>query len=244
MLSTKRWRKKRKIFIGSFFAISLIMAIIFFHKDILISIPYFNITNVKILGDANIDENKILKALDLKGGVSIFKIDLAKLKEKLLLSEPWIKTVSLARKLPSELVVQIESKETIAIANIDGNLFYLDEEGIPIDKFRTKYNNNFFIVSNTENSFKEVMDLGYQIEQLSQKGVLKKIKLSEIIQEDAEIFKLILENQKTQIYISKDRFNTKLMYLDNILMDMEKRKEKAKIIYAILANFRFVVKGL
>ena len=239
--TTKGWH--RISYYGFGFLI-LFGILVVFRTVLLTKIPYFNIKSVKIVGDNNIDEEKILKILDLSGGVNIFSVNLESLKEKLLLSEPWIKTVQVARSLPSELIVNIKSREVVAIAKINNSLFYLDTDAIPVDKVSSLYNNDYIILeNNVDTDFKEILNLGLELENLS-KRKLYNLKVSEFTKEDENIYKVSLENTKTKIYISKEQFTLKLSYLDFVLSDLAKRREHAKIIYAVLPSLRFVVKGI
>ena len=238
---TKKWQKKRLTWY--LLVVLLGMSLAFFYKDILKKIPYFRVTSVRIEGDNNIDEQHILSILNLKGGVNIFDIDIEKLSDKLILAEPWIKSVSFARVLPSELIIKIESKEVVAIAKIDNSLFYVDKDGIPVDKVKSFYNNDFLIISNKDGSeFKDIVRFGEDIENYINEENLHNMKLSELVKDKDGIYRLILEGTKVSVYISDEHVFTKLKYINLIFDDLKRRNEKVKVIYAILPSMRFVVK--
>ena len=89
--------------------------------------PLLEIKTVKITGNQHISDKAILAKVNLQNIHNIFQIDLGQLGSEIK-KIPWVKEVSVARKLPDTLLVDIKEHDQIAIVIAD-DYFYLGSNG-------------------------------------------------------------------------------------------------------------------
>jgi len=124
---TKRIKRRQRFY---FFVVVLVLA--FTGGYFFLSSSFFNINNIKLECDPKNRGNyeKVVSALK---GVNLFAIDNSQIAAKLL-AYPTVKTVSIKRKLPSTLIVELkERKPFLAIPQESQKLAVLSEDFIVID---------------------------------------------------------------------------------------------------------------
>ncbi|MFV0519032.1 MAG: cell division protein FtsQ/DivIB [Lachnospirales bacterium] len=129
--------KKFKI-LFAILAILLLMLII-------ISLPIFNVETVVVNGITEIDEMDILSKIYYKDKVNIFAVDSRKF-EKEIEKLPYVKSASISKKLPNQIIVDIDERECIGYMLYSNDIYvYIDGEGIVLDMQNfTKENKPFF----------------------------------------------------------------------------------------------------
>jgi len=91
----------------------------------------FTLENVLIEGQHNVTESDILATLNADKGTPIFSLNLALIKENLERNN-WIKNVYIERRLPHTIYINLRERTPIAIWQINGQLFLIDQEGYKI----------------------------------------------------------------------------------------------------------------
>lgn len=91
----------------------------------------FTLENVIIEGQLNALESDILATLNADKGTPIFSLNLALIKENLEKND-WIKEVYIERRLPNTIYLNLRERTPIAIWQINGQLFLIDQEGYKI----------------------------------------------------------------------------------------------------------------
>lgn len=74
----------------------------------------FELQEIRLLGLERLDEGDVLKRLRPSSGKTLFDLDLDSL-QGALLTEPWIKEVSLRREYPDALSVQVTERHPVAV---------------------------------------------------------------------------------------------------------------------------------
>ena len=74
----------------------------------------FNLQNIHITGNNNVQKEDILKRINVKEYKTIFDINLLTIHNRLLMNE-WIETLKIERTLPSSITIKIVEKKPIAI---------------------------------------------------------------------------------------------------------------------------------
>lgn len=88
----------------------------------------FRLENVLIEGQYNTQEEDILATLNADKGTAIFSLDLDLIKSNLR-RNPWIKNIAIIeRRLPNTLYIRLIERIPIAIWQINGQVFLIDQE--------------------------------------------------------------------------------------------------------------------
>lgn len=88
----------------------------------------FKLEDVVVEGRKRTDKKQILEALRLERDQPLFMISVNEAKDKLE-KLPWIKAVSVERRLPSSLIIRLSEKEPIAIWQNQGKTYLVDRDG-------------------------------------------------------------------------------------------------------------------
>lgn len=126
ILNRRRRKRIRKIFLLFIFLISVLFIL-------LIKLPYFNIKNIKVYGSKNIQDNKIIELSNIYKGNNIFYINLNSSKKNIL-SDPYIDKVTITRKLPSQININVVERDAVFYININKDFYVINEDGIVLQK--------------------------------------------------------------------------------------------------------------
>ena len=98
-----------------------------------LTVPAFNISQVKVSGLENITEEEILTSANVDIGKNIFKLNTKDIKNKIV-KNSYIDDVKIKRKLPNTIAIDItERKPAFYIEGADGN-YIIDINGMVIGK--------------------------------------------------------------------------------------------------------------
>lgn len=89
---------------------------------------FFNIKDIKVVGNNKINYNQIVKASMCMEDENIFKIN-KNSGEEALEELPYIKKAEIKRQLPKGIVIDIEEREEIVAISHIGSFIYIDKEG-------------------------------------------------------------------------------------------------------------------
>lgn len=177
----------------------------------------FKLENVLVEGQNNVQTVDILSTLNADKGTPIFALDLKQIKNSLQ-QNAWIKTVALIeRRLPNTLYVQLVERVPIALWQINGQVFVIDEEGSKITTNISEFHNLLHIVGSDANIY-----VGQLTEDLAKQPELAK-KIVSAVRYGGRRWDLNLE-QGITIKMPDTNFEQALEYLarmhqKNILFD-------------------------
>lgn len=140
-----RRRKMRKNILSLFLA-----AVVLCVGMVLVFSLFFKINNFDVNGENIYSDKMIIQKSGIEMGTNLFRVNEEKISEKLSKELPYIKSVTLERKLPDTLVINVEStRETAAI--VANNAYVLiDETGKVLDKDASVLRENVAIVNNVK----------------------------------------------------------------------------------------------
>lgn len=119
----KRIRRRRRILSFLLLILILTLSYLIFFKT-----SFFDIKDVKVIGNNKIDYNQIIKVSNCVKNKNIFQIN-KKDGEKALELLPYMKKAKIKRSLPNDIIIEVkERKEIIAVSYI-GSFVYVDDEG-------------------------------------------------------------------------------------------------------------------
>jgi cell division protein FtsQ len=111
------------VFGASFAAVSLSGSVSGFVKSS-ISFP---LAQVRISGNSHLSEDRVLAAADVSFGENLLDVDLEAIRERLM-SHPLVRSATIRRKFPSEIVIAITERTPAAVV-FDGQPYVVDAEG-------------------------------------------------------------------------------------------------------------------
>lgn len=123
-------RRKRKRIRKNILLFMFLMSVLFILS---IKLPYFNIKDIKVYGNKNIQDNEIIKLSNIYKGNNIFYINLSASKNYIL-NDPYIDKVSITRKLPSQININVVERNAVFYINVDKDFYVIDENGIVLQK--------------------------------------------------------------------------------------------------------------
>ena len=115
--------------------ISILSLASIFAYDFITQSDFFKIKKVEISGTKRVMREEILDLAKLTGNENIFKINLFSI-EKLIITHPWIQSVSVKRNLSSVLSISVIEQEPLAIIKIE-NLsdILINTQGSPFKEY-------------------------------------------------------------------------------------------------------------
>ncbi len=92
--------------------------------------PYFFVSHVEVEGANRISSDEIVSLSSVKEGDNIFSLDFAAIRHRIL-KNPWVRDVSVERRLPDKVIIHVEEREPYALARINDRIFLVDKYGEP-----------------------------------------------------------------------------------------------------------------
>ncbi|RKD34301.1 cell division protein FtsQ/DivIB [Thermohalobacter berrensis] len=226
--------KRKKI--GLIFTLLLLFVTTFL--ILLTKTSFFNVSEIKIIGNEQLTEDKIIMASGLTIEENIFKIDTEKM-EKNLISHPYIKKTKVKRIFPNKLSIYIEERKEIAAISYIGSYIYLDNEGIVLNILSDKKDNLIVVdglkIKNMSIGKKIMLEDNQDIDKLL--NFLKDCKKNDLIKEISRInidnkfnIKLTMNSGLNVAFGNLYNVKYKVSFLIKILEDLNKKAEKKNII--------------
>ncbi len=94
-----------------------------------ISSSYFRIKSTQVRGCRELTEKEVLALAALKPSQTIFSVNIKGMARRIA-TQPWVKTVAVAREFPNRLVVEVRERSALALCKKDEGFLLVDEEGL------------------------------------------------------------------------------------------------------------------
>jgi cell division protein FtsQ len=122
--------RKKKIFIRR----AILCSIFFFSVlvTLCLKLPYFNIENILVKNNRNIEPSVIISLSNIQKGSNVFYINIKNVKSNIL-SNSYIEDVSLSRRLPNTVVLSVKERDASYYIEKDGSFVVLDSNGIILE---------------------------------------------------------------------------------------------------------------
>lgn len=227
----QRKMRRRKIFFIILLMIVTLSAIFI----LMINTSFFYINNIRVLGNDKVSKDKIVLISSIQEGENTFKLS-TKNAENNIKKIPYIKSVEIKRKLPKGIIINVvERKEIIQIKDIS-SFMILDKEGYILNNVENKNVELTEIIGFDtldkaigDNVFEENQtDKSEFILEAEKKGIIKRSK--QINMEDITDVNILLFNNIEVVFGTIDNVKYKLGLLDEVILDIEKKELKCKMI--------------
>lgn len=100
---------------------------------------------VIIEGNKNVSDQEIINIINSKKNTPILQLDLLNIKLKLE-ENAWVQRAMVERQLPSTLYIALLEREAVAIWQFQNKLYLIDDSGMRIVPYSSRFNNGFIQV--------------------------------------------------------------------------------------------------
>lgn len=227
--SRNRRHKRKQATLKILIFITLITFLIIFAFNS----SFFHIKEIKTNGNKQVKEKNILLESNIKKNTNIFKLK-SEVVEKNIEKNPFIKSATVKKKLPSTIELTIVEREKMFSLKYNENYLVVDEYGFIMEKLEkrdkklvlvkgfntdtTKLGEN--ILKNQKNN-----NLNIFINEIEKLKILSKI--DEIEKDFANEVNIKLKNDFSVAFGTLNNVKYKLSLLKEILDDIEKKKIKS-----------------
>ena len=215
-LSRKK-KRKRDVFVF----LAVLVGLILYTALSVLSLPYFYVKNVEVKGLERLTSSEILQPNLIPPETSIFKLDVNRIKEKIL-AHGLVKKVVIEKRLPSTLIISITERKPYACVADGQKVWEVDKEGVILREAEGKPGlpliEGVDVLKRKEKIIKALnallvcQKLNLQVE---------RIKL-----EESNRGMIILLDNGIQLILGISPDYSHLVYVPEILEDTKKRKEK------------------
>jgi cell division protein FtsQ len=199
--------------------------------------PRFGVTEVQVVGADHRSTDAIVAESGIAVGTNVFALDLDAARAGIL-ADPWIAEVSLARRLPGTILVQVVERKAAALLAM-GDTFLSTSEGEPFKRLEAGDPVDLPLVTGLKtDSFatdrdgamrtvRRAVDLAAEYE----RGPLaRKSALEEVHVEPDGGFTLVVGRSATELVLGGPPFRRKLEQAARVVAELEKRGAKADTI--------------
>ena len=111
---------------------------------------FFKINTITISGDKVYSDKMVADKSGIEMGENLFKVSEEKLTEKLSKDLPYIKSVTVERKLPDTIIINVEAAKEVAAITTKKGFVLLDETGKVLDKNASILKENVAVINNVK----------------------------------------------------------------------------------------------
>lgn len=147
-INKKKMSRRRKM---KKHLISILLALVILCVGlVLVFSLFFKINTVTISGDKVYSQKMVTEKSGIVIGENLFKVNEAKLSEKLSKDLPYIKSVTVERKLPDTIIINVKAAKEVAAVTTKKGFVLLDETGKVLDKNASILKENVAVVKNVK----------------------------------------------------------------------------------------------
>ena len=131
-INKKRIRRRRKL--KRLATLALLAIVVAGVGVALVLSVFFKINTIEITGEKVYSDKEIIEKCNIDIGTNLFRVNRNKINKKLSGELPYVKGVTIERKLPDTLIINVESTKEIAAIESKSGFILLDETGKVLDK--------------------------------------------------------------------------------------------------------------
>ncbi len=193
---------------------------------------FFRLTAVEVRGIQQTTEKQIIEAGGIQRHSNLLVLPVDKIRAKIE-KLPWIEHAEVRRDWPGRVVITVREREPVAMANVDGALYYMDGKGVIFAGVSPADDHDFPVISGLDQESLTRKEPGDAVTSALQflryvrrnDPVLPRQNISEIaIQPDGGLI-AYLADRPFPIYLGSDRMETRYYRLVKVLARLYKKKE-------------------
>ena len=197
--------------------------------------PTFALGHIKVSGADRANENALVKLGGITLGTNLFVLDTSAI-ERALIAHPWVKRVSVQRRLPSTLSIEVTEHNAVAMMSL-GDLYLVNSEGEPFKRVQanealdlpllTGVEREDF-VAHREASLAAVRQTLAVVEAYSASAASKGHPLSEVHVDEAGV--TLVTDSGEEIKMGEGGLSEKLERLERVRRELTSRQLTAELI--------------
>lgn len=208
-MGEKKQKKRRKINTARLMLVLVLVLLLLIGFYALLNSNIFNIKDIQIKGNKQVEYEKIVSYLRLNNEKNIF-MNSTKEMEARLKENPYIDEVTVEKKFPNSLEIDIKERKPVAILKSGNTYCYMDKKGELLEVI-SKVNDRSIIV-NIPYSIKENKEIKFKNEEI-EKRILYLLECIDKKSLSQKIYSIELENADIITMTTKDRIEI-LLYND------------------------------
>ncbi len=185
----------------------------------------FAISDISVQGARQFPAESIIALSGLEKGQNSLRVAIPDV-EKRLLSNPWVKQVTIRRELPGQFIIRVEEREPQFWVLRDGALYYLDASGALIAPVENQGFHSLPTLDIGPGGEESIALLSSFMEKLHTANLpFDPSQISWLRISAGKGFELYWESQHLQISIGSEAWQDNLRRLGLVIKDLEKRNE-------------------
>lgn len=201
--------------------------------------PRFAIKTMHVQGNSHRSPEDIARAGGIAPDHNIFTTDL-EVAEARLLADPWIERVSLRRKLPATILVDVVEREAHAMVAIGADLYLATRQGEPFKKYETGDPYDLPVISGirvdevAEDHAAAVRSIRRALDLISDYGHTAPAKghpVQEAHLEDDGGIVLVVGKDATALHLGRGPYRQSLEQASRVLAELSNRKGQASVVF-------------
>jgi cell division protein FtsQ len=126
LFKRKNRKKVRHVIFLAIIMVSTLVTLCF-------KLPYFNITNIEIIGNSNVSNDEIKEKLSTYLENNIFYASFKDSKQQIM-KNPYVLAAKTKKVLPNKVVIEIEERVAVFYGKVNNTYYILDNKGILLEK--------------------------------------------------------------------------------------------------------------
>ncbi len=189
--------------------------------------PLFNIKEIKVEGNSKLTTNEIISISQIQTDENIYKTSIKKAKEKIL-ENPYIKSVTVKRNLPSTVTITVEERKATYMIEYGSGYVYINNQGYILEVSNDKI--EVPILQGCETTAEELVPgkrlVNADLEKLSTVIKIMEVAtdndmqnlITRIDMQNKQNYKIVLETEEKVAYLGDDTdLTTKLLSIKSIV---------------------------
>ena len=127
------WTRLRRI-TGVVLLAVLVAGIVWWVHRPLVELSHLHIRNIQVRGNHHVTKEDIRSQAGIHTPVNAFQLDLEEMAGRIM-AHPWIRSVSIERRLPSGLIITVEERQAIGLLT-SGKTYLLSTDGLILEEMK------------------------------------------------------------------------------------------------------------
>jgi len=208
-------------------------------KQYMLTSPRFSIKTVTVDGNQRLAPDEVARAAGVAVGDNVFAFDLDEARHKVE-SDPWVKSATVARKLPGSVVMKIVEHEPAAVIAIGERLFLASRAGEVFKELATEDPIDFPVITGlepeavvadregTEKRIARALDL---LDETAKIAFITRYPVQEVHLEKDGSLSMVVGRQAIVLALGHPPYKGKLEQADRVFLELGKRKADAQMVF-------------
>lgn len=199
--------------------------------------PRFAVSHIDIVGNTRLSVDRTLSLSELRQGMNIFDVRAEDAKQKLL-SDPWVLSAEVSRKLPDSVTISLTERKAAALvalgetmlATRDGVVFKRLEEGDPTDLPVVTCLDETTVATDPEGTKRTIEGALDLLAEYETTKIAQRYPAEELCARPDGTFALVIGKDGLSLRLGPAPYRRKLAQAERVLYELERRRTKADLV--------------